>query len=286
MSADAAAVTGIPAGVPVIAGTIDAWAEGVSGAACNQGDLMLMYGTTMFLIDTLPGRVVAQELWGTSGARQGTFALAGGMATSGAIISWLQSVCNAPDVPTMLLEAERAGVGANGVIMLPYFAGERTPIADPDARGLIAGLTITHTRGDLCRAAVEATAFGVRHNVETILRAGGTIERVVALGGGTQGRLWPQIVSDVTGLVQQVPRISVGASYGCAFLAAQAVADVTIERWNPVAYTYRPDPARHARYDALYDIYLNLYKVTASLTHNLVRLPGRSAVLQEVDACG
>jgi len=78
--------------------------------------------------------------------------------------------------------------------MVPYFAGERTPVMDPDARGVIAGLTLTHTRGDLYRAALEATAFGVRHNIETMTSAGAAIDRVVAVGGGAQGELWPQIV--------------------------------------------------------------------------------------------
>ena len=71
--------------------------------------------------------------------------------------------------------------------MLPYFAGERTPIQDPDARGVIAGLTLSHTRGDLYRAALEATAFGVRHNVETMRAAGADIRRIVAVGGGRRG---------------------------------------------------------------------------------------------------
>ncbi len=118
--------------------------------------------------------------------------------------------------------------------MLPYFAGERTPIADPDARGVIAGLTIEHTRGDLDRAALEATALGVRHNVEAIRAAGGSIERVVAVGGGTQGDLWLHVVSDVTGLTQEVRSVTIGASYGAAFLAARAVASVSIDEWNPV----------------------------------------------------
>ncbi|OEV22891.1 hypothetical protein AN219_26690, partial [Streptomyces nanshensis] len=68
--------------------------------------------------------------------------------------------------------------GANGLLMLPYFAGERTPVMDPYARGVLAGLTLSHTRGDLYRAALEATAYAVRHNIEAIERAGGDIRRI------------------------------------------------------------------------------------------------------------
>lgn len=126
--------------------------------------------------------------------------------------------------------------------MLPYFAGERTPVMDPDARGVIAGLTLGHTRADLMRAALEATAYGVRHNVETMLAAGADIRRIVAVGGGTRGGLWPQIVSDVTGLEQIVARTTIGASYGAAFLAAGLIGRPDIAAWNPAESVVRPDP--------------------------------------------
>lgn len=155
--------------------------------------------------------------------------------------------------------------------MLPYFAGERTPIQDPDARGVIAGLTLDHGRGDLYRAALEATALGVRHNVQTMRDAGADIRRIVAVGGGTQGRLWLQIVSDATGLAQEVPQITIGASYGAAFLAAGAVTDPApaIADWNPVVTTIAPDPALASAYDALFDRYLRLYAGTAEVVHEL-----------------
>ena len=126
--------------------------------------------------------------------------------------------------------------------MLPYFAGERTPIMDPDARGVIAGLTLSHTRGDLYRAALEATGYAVRHNIEAIEAAGGDIRRIVAVGGGTQGGLWTQIVSDVTGREQEIRAQSIGASYGAALLAAELVASVSIDAWNPVQETVTPRP--------------------------------------------
>lgn len=202
---------------------------------------MLMYGTTMFLISTLEERITVPGLWGTVGAFEGTRNLAGGMATSGAITSWLRGLFGAPDYPTLLTEAEASGAGAHGLLMLPYFAGERTPIMDPNARGIIAGLILSHTRGDLDRAALEATAMGVRHNIETMRDAGADIRRVVAVGGGAQGTLWTQIVSDVTGLPQVIPSITIGASFGAAFLAARACAQVSIEDWNPTAEIREPN---------------------------------------------
>ena len=269
VTSTAAAATGLPVGTPVVSGTIDAWTEAVSVGAQQPGDLMLMYGTTMFLVNTIADRITIPELWGTVGAFEGTRNLAGGMATSGAITGWLRGLVGSPDYPTLLAEAAASGPGAHGLLMLPYFAGERTPIADPDARGVIAGLTIEHTRGDLYRAALEATALGVRHNVEAIRAAGGSIERVVAVGGGTQGDLWLHVVSDVTGLTQEVRSVTIGASYGAAFLAARAVASVSIDEWNPVQRMVEPDATLAASYDELYALYRDLYPTTAAVMHAL-----------------
>lgn len=272
VTASASETTGIPAGVPVITGTIDAWTEAVSVGAHEVGDLMLMYGTTMFLVATGAETLRTPSMWTTAGAFPGTRNLAGGLSTSGALTAWLADLTDA-DYPQLLAEAEASGPGANGLLLLPYFAGERTPIQDPDARGVIAGLTLEHTRGDLYRAALEATALGVRHNVETMRAAGADIRRIVAVGGGTQGRLWLQVVSDVTGLVQEVPQTTIGASYGAAFLAAVAVAvdddAPVISDWNPVAERITPDADLRPTYDALFDRYVRLYAGTKDVVHEL-----------------
>jgi xylulokinase len=272
VNAAASERTGIPAGVPVIGGTIDAWSEAVSVGAQRPGDLMLMYGTTMFLVNTLRARATSSSLWGTVGVVPGTYSLAGGMATSGAITAWLQKLVGSPDFSTLLSEADKSGPGANGLLMLPYFAGERTPIADPDARGLIAGLTLEHTRGDLYRATLEATALGVRHNVEALVSMGGSVQRTISVGGGTQGGLWTQIVSDVTGLEQQIPEVTIGASFGAAYLAAASLASVSIEEWNPIVSVTRPREESSAKYEILYGLYHELYESTASITHRIVEL--------------
>ncbi|MEU7874008.1 FGGY family carbohydrate kinase [Dactylosporangium sp. NPDC049140] len=261
-------VAGIPAGTPVIAGTIDAWTEAVSVGAQRPGDLMLMYGTTMFLIATVDRPLTSPVMWGTVGALPGTRSLAGGMATSGAVTAWLSGLTGA-DYPALLAEAEASGPGARGLLMLPYLAGERTPLQDPDARGVIAGLTLSHTRGDLYRAALEATALGVRHNVEALRDAGADVRRVVAVGGGTRGGLWTRIVSSITGLAQVVPRVTVGASYGAAVLAASLTSPIDIDRWNPPAGIVEPDPAERAGYDELYALYRDLYPATRTIAHTL-----------------
>jgi xylulokinase len=265
----AARETGLEEGTPVIAGTIDAWAEAISVDAHNRGDLMLMYGSTMFLVHTVETMLSSPTLWSTVGVYPGSRNLAGGMATSGSITAWLKELFGEIDYAELLAAAEASGPGAAGLLMLPYFAGERTPVADPRARGLIAGLTLSHTRGDIYRAALEAIAMGVRHNIEAMEDAGAQIDRVVAVGGGTQGRLWTQIVSDVTRRAQEVPAQTIGASYGAAYLAASSIGSPSISDWNPVAETVQPIEENAGGYEELYGLYRDLYPATEHIAHAL-----------------
>ena len=275
VTASAATETGLPVGIPVITGTIDAWSEAVSVGATCVGDLMLMYGTTMFLVNTVAEPLTSPTLWGTAGAYVGTHSLAGGMATSGAITAWLRELLGSEDYSELFALAEASGPGAHGLLMLPYFAGERTPIADPQARGMIAGLTLSHTRGDLYRAALEGTALGVRHNIETMTNAGATIERVIAVGGGAQGTLWTQIVSDVAGLSQVIPTQTIGASFGVAFLAASAITPVSIGEWNPPLEVREPRRDMARDYEQLYALYRELYLATREVSHALAARQSR-----------
>jgi len=269
----AAAETGLPEGLPVLAGTIDAWSEAAGVGVLRPGDSMLMYGTTMFLVHVTRQAYALANLWGPTGLLPGTHCLAAGMATSGAITGWLAEL-TATDYATLTAEAAAVPAGSEGLLMLPYFAGERTPLFDPDARGVLAGLTLHHTRGHIYRSALEATAFGVRHNLETIALSGEEPDRCVAVGGGTTGGLWTQIVSDVIGRPQLIPRHTIGAAYGDAFLAAVAVGNATIDdiaAWNPVDHVVDPDLARHRAYTALYAHYRELYPATARIVHSLAQ---------------
>lgn len=269
----AAEETGIPEGTPVAAGTIDAWSEGVSVGVQNPGDLMLMYGTTMFIIEILEEPLSHPGLWGTTGLLPGTHNLAAGMATSGALTGWLKEISGGISYETLTQEAGGVPPGSEALVVLPYFAGERTPIFDPDARGLISGLTIGHGRGHLYRSMLEATAYGVRHILEYMREAGGGGERFVAVGGGTKGGLWTQIVSDVTGCEQQLPKETIGAAYGDALLAARAVGLVESDAdWSRIVGTVEPEESNREVYDALYGVYRELYPVTREQMHKLAKM--------------
>jgi xylulokinase len=261
----------------VVAGTIDAWAEALSVGVAAPGDFMLMYGTTMFMVEVLAEAIAAPHFWGTQGVFEGTHALAGGMAAAGALTAWLRKLAGDPSFEELVDEARLARPGANGLLVLPYFSGERTPIFDTRARGVVAGLTLSHTRGELYAALLESTAFGVRHNLESMEAAGARPDAIVAVGGGTRGGLWTQIVSDVTGRVQGVPRESIGASYGDAVLGAIGLGAASEEtRWNSISEWVQPDERNCGLYDELYGLYRELYLTTQRCTHALADIQSRA----------
>lgn len=271
----ASKVTGIPAGTPVAAGTIDAWAEAASVGVREPGDMMLMYGTTMFMVEVLSEPRTDIRLWGTAGTFPGTHNLAAGMATSGALTAWLREISGNIPYEQLIKEAAAVAPGSEGLVVLPYFAGERTPLFDPKARGVICGLSLSHGRGHLYRALLEATAYGVRHILKVMQDAGGGGRRLVAVGGGTKGGLWTQIVSDVTGREQEMPKETIGASYGDALLGAIAAGLVKPDSdWSSIAATVSPREQNRGLYDELYGIYRELYPATQVQTHALAEIQG------------
>lgn len=259
------AETGLSAGTPVLAGTIDALAEAY-GAGCRAvGDTMVMYGSTLFLIQTVARPVSHPGFWAGSGRTAESFSIAAGMATSGVVAVWLAELTGIP-VEQLAAEAADVPAGSDGLVLLPYFAGERTPLFDPQARGCWLGLTLDHTRGHLYRSVLEGVACGVRQNLEAMVEAGATPGRLVAVGGGTKGNLWTQIVCDVTGLPQDIPGITIGAAYGDARMAADAC-EVETSGWNPVVE--RLEPATGNPYDALYGVYRRTYLAVRDEMHLL-----------------
>jgi xylulokinase len=166
-------------------------------------------------------------------------------------------------------EATTVAPGSNALVVLPYFAGERIPLFDPRARSLIPGLTLSRGRGHLYRAILEATAYGAKHIFEFMKEAGGG-ERLVAVGGGTKGGLWTQIVPDVTGRPQDLPEQTIGASYRDTLLAARAVGLAEPDTdWSTISATVEPKAENRDVYDEPYHIYRDLYPGTTEQVYRL-----------------
>ena len=206
------------------------------------------------------------------------------MATVGSLTRWFRD-----NLAPLEVAAQKAGgenayaamarmvknspLGARGLIALPYFEGERTPLYDPDAKGMIFGLTLQHTRADIYRALLESVGFGIRHNVDSMLAAGVTPKRILAVGGGTKNPDWMQMVSDIANIAMVIPEQQIGASYGNAFRAGVGVGLINnmseISRWVHNKSEIKPIPANKKKYDPLYQIYRELYEQTKHLMHDL-----------------
>ena len=272
----AAQATGLAVGTPVAIGAVDALSEAISVGVVRPGDLMVMYGSTTFFILVQGAPTPDQRMWTVAGAYPGQYNLAAGMSTTGSLTRWFQDQLgrDLPQGDASALFAAAAGVppGAGGLVCLPFFSGERTPLNDRLARGVIEGLSLAHSREHVFRAILEGVACGVRHNVETMAQIGARANRVVAVGGGAQTDIWLQIVSDVAGLSQEVPAITLGACYGDAFLAgcsAGLLRREQITEWVGTGRSIDPDASLRPTYDALYRDYLDLYQDSRRVVHRL-----------------
>ena len=277
ITAEAAEETGLKAGTPVAVGAVDALSEALSVGVIEPGDLMVMYGSTTFFILVLTQPVPDVRTWTTAGAFTGQYALAAGMSTTGSLTRWFRDNF-AQEYPEdeaygkLFDGAKQIAPGSDGLLMLPYFSGERTPINDPRAKGVIAGLTLSHTRDHLFRATLEGVGFGIRQNIEAFRELGAPPKRVVAVGGGTQGDTWVQIVTDIAKTPQIVPKETIGASYGDAFLAGLATGLVRrddLSVWVGETRTVEPNEKLAPRYDELFEQYKALYEATKGVVHKL-----------------
>lgn len=275
ITAAAATETGLAPGTPVTCGTIDAAAEAVSVGVQNPGDMMMMYGSTIFIIQLTHERLTDARLWQAPWLFPGAHASMAGLATSGTLTHWFRDQF-ARDLPkadafgVLTEEAMTSPPGAKGLICLPYFSGERTPLHDPAAKGAFFGLNLTHSRGDLYRAVLEGIASATRAVTETYASAGSPPTRVLAVGGGTKNAPWLQATSDLTGLDQTVCGITVGASYGDAFLASLAAGTAEpadMARWNPPDTVITAET--HPAYAKQYPLFQRLYSQTRDIMADL-----------------
>ncbi len=284
ITAEGAQQSGLAAGTPVITGTADAAAEAISAGLAHPGDMMVMYGSSVFFILRTRHLHVTPHFWCAPFLEEGAFVLTGGMSTSGSLTKWFRDQFAPLEVQTEKAGGENAYAalarlatasppGANGLVVLPYFAGERTPILDPNAKGVIFGLGLSHTRADVYRAVLESIGFGIRHNIDMMRQEGAEPNRILAVGGGTCNPLWMQIVSDIADIEQHLPVERIGACYGDAFLAGigagffARIADAA--RWVKIGQVIRPEPGARRRYEENYRIYRDLYTRTAPLMKSL-----------------
>ena len=198
-------------------------------------------------------------------AAPGVWHAMGVMLSAAGSLSWFRHAFVPDAAPGSLdAEAERWEPGTEGLVFLPYLAGERTPHADPNARGAFVGLSLRHDRGALVRAVLEGVAYGLRDCLEILRELGCAAEIGRASGGGARSELWLRIVASVLGVPLQRTVTEEGAAYGAALLAGVssgefADAREAVERCVRVRDEIRPDPEWQRIYDDGYERFRALY---------------------------
>ena len=282
VTADAEKETGIKAGTPVVCGTTDAGAEALSGGVSLSGDTLVMYGSTVFVVHvTDRNRQGDNSLWNAVYLFPDTYTVLSGMATTGSLTQWLVNTLGNDFVERarqtgenifdmLFTNVDSISAGSDGLIVLPYFAGERMPIKDPLAKGVIFGLNLAHTRDHIVRAALEGIGYGLAQSLDIILETGLDMKHITAIGGGTKSEAWMQIMSDITGLEHRIMEKNEGASYGDAMLAALGTGVATLEEiknWNKISYCIKPNPNHRQKYDEGKKLFKRLYEDTKELMH-------------------
>jgi len=271
-----AAELGLPPGTPVVSGHVDAFASFNGAGLRAPGDAVDVGGTAGgFGVYTerpyqIPG------LFSSPAPIPGLWNVGGAFAATGRALDWFRDsiVRDAATTTSLIAEAVPTPPGADGLVFLPYLAGERSPLWDPLARGAFAGLTLAHGRGHLVRAILEGAALAIRHLIVPMQAAGIPIRAMVVCGGPAQSRLWNQIKADVTGLTVEVPAILETAVVGAAVAAAAAIGaypDLTsaIGGMVRIEKVLVPHEEHRATYDRLFDAYAALHPAIAPVLRPL-----------------
>ena len=264
------------AGVPVAAGAGDCAAAAVGVGAIAPDVLSVVVGTSGVVFSTLPGYAAepAARVHAFCHAVPGTWHAMGVMLSAAGSLHWLRERL-APDVAydALLDEAATWSPGVEGLLFAPYLAGERTPHADPDARGAFTGLQLRHDRGALVRAVLEGVAFGLRDSLDLLRALGVEAGRARLSGGGARGALWRRIIASVLDVPVETTAADEGSAFGAALLGGVVgglfddVPDA-VRRAVRVADVTEPDPGWAAAYAAALPRFRLLYPALDTVKEN------------------
>jgi xylulokinase len=265
VTTQAAGETGLQAGTPVVAGSADHIASAFSAGLKQEGDLLVKLGGAGDILCCVDRVQVDPRLFLDYHVIPGKFLINGCMAASGSLIRWYRDRF-APDSSYAALDAEAAQLpaGSEGLILLPYFLGEKTPIHDPLARGVVMGLTLAHTPIHLYRAILEGIGYGFYHHLEVMAEQGYRPGYARVTNGGAHSQLWRQITADVLGLRLEEIVDHPGSSLGAAFVAGMGIGAFEewgqIEQFIKIAGVTEPNLENHARYRQFFHLYRDVYE--------------------------
>ena len=263
----AAEETGLPVGIPVAGGAGDNAASAIGTGVCSEGDAFTTIGTSgvVFAPISAPTINPAGRVHTFCAAVPGTWHVMGVTQAAGLSLNWFRRQF-APDLSYAQIDAlcEQIPLGAEKLLYLPYLMGERTPILDPNARGIFFGLSAMHTRVHLARAVMEGVSFSLRDCLEILLEMKIHVSRMILCGGGAKSPLWRQMLSDVYGMPVGIPSSNEGAALGAAILGGCAAGVYSsVQQGCRICVragdSLLPNKQNHTDYLRYYEIYRNLY---------------------------
>jgi xylulokinase len=259
---------GLPAGTPVVAGGWDQSLSALGAGNFKEGVVTVNIGTCLSLYTTtrtltfdprcrlLSGRHVVRD----------RFFLLPFVQTAGIVLKWFRERFTPGLTYEKLTEmAESVGAGADGLIVLPHLAGASCPHSNPDARGVLHGLNLTHGEAHVVRAIMESVAFAMLENIEVLESLGIRASKIIAIGGGSRSRLWLQMLADAANVKVVKPEVEESALLGGAVLSATSLGikkDISsaVRDFCRIKETIAPDAANNRIYRASYGKYTELYR--------------------------
>lgn len=269
LTAEASSLTGLPIGLPVYSGTTDYAAQVLGTGANEPGQCVVIFGSTLSVNLITSDSDVAPGISSSPGPIRGTWFSGGVTAASGALLQWVRDIMGNLTHEELAEQAAAVSPGCGGIIMLPYMAGERSPLDDPCLRGVIAGLDLSHGTGHVYRAAYEAIGFSLRHILDSLGdRRPGSL---IATGGGAANDLLMQIVADISKVDVTVVNQSHTAAVGSCVLAG---ANARHQGLGPQEVFFSPSTPATKIYDDAYEIYRQLGTSMTPLLHELASMSG------------
>lgn len=262
----AASLTGLAAGTPVVAGGLDAACGTLGAGVYEVGQTQEQGGQAGGMSICTDHALAHKKLILSPHVVPGKWLLQGGTVGGGGALKWFrQELGKDQSFDDLTAEAAKVPAGCDGVVFLPYMSGERSPIWDPDAKGVFYGLSYDKTRGHMVRAVLEGVAYSVQHNLLTAQETGAKTGVLNAMGGSANSALWTQIKADVTGRTIQVPASDTATTLGAAILAGVGCGlykdyREAVTRTISITKVYEPDMSNHEIYRKNMQLYLKLYE--------------------------
>lgn len=263
---EAARLTGLTAGIKVVAGGLDAACGTLGAGVYKKGQTQEQGGQAGGMSICLETATAHPKLILSPHVVPGMWLLQGGTVGGGGVLRWFKrEFGEGMSFGELTAMAETVPPGSEGVTFLPYMSGERSPIWDPDAKGVYYGLGFDKTKAHMTRASLEGVAYALEHNLRTAREAGVEVSEMLAMGGAANSTFWTQLKADVTGKTIKVPASDTATTLGACILAGIGVGlyesyEEAIEETIRITRVQKPNMENHQTYQKSMELYLELYE--------------------------